>query len=46
MTQKKGTHINTWGYSKGKRPGKAVKTVIPFEGNEKVFETILKQLNK
>ena len=42
----KGTHINTWDYSKGKGPGKAVKTVIPFEGNEKVFETILKQLNR
>ncbi|MCT4713915.1 hypothetical protein MUA01_02750 [Enterobacteriaceae bacterium H18W14] len=42
----KGTHINMWDYSKGKGPGKAVKTVIPFEGNEKAFETILKQLNR
>ncbi|EKP3107155.1 hypothetical protein QSE66_004687 [Escherichia coli] len=29
-----------------KGPGKAVKQVIPFEGNEKSFETILKQLNR
>lgn len=42
----KGTHINIWDYSQGKGPGKAVKQVIPFEGNEKVFETILKQLNR
>ncbi|MGP6137358.1 hemagglutinin repeat-containing protein [Enterobacter chuandaensis] len=42
----KGTHINIWDYSKGKGPGKAVKQVIPFEGNEKSFETILKQLNR
>ncbi len=42
----KGTHINMWDYSKGKGPGTAVKTVIPFEGNEKAFETILKQLNR
>jgi len=42
----KGTHINMWDYSKGKGPGKAVKTVIPFEGNEKASETILKQLNR
>lgn len=42
----KGTHINIWDYSFGKCPGKAVKQVIPFEGNEKSFETILKQLNR
>ncbi|EKH9320685.1 hemagglutinin repeat-containing protein, partial [Escherichia coli] len=42
----KGTHINIWDYSQGKGPGKAVKQVIPFEGNEKSFETILKQLNR
>ena len=42
----KGTHINIWDYSQGKGPGKAVKQVIPFEGNEKTFETILKQLNR
>ncbi|WP_255212460.1 hemagglutinin repeat-containing protein, partial [Serratia plymuthica] len=42
----KGTHINIWDYSQGKGPGKAVKQVIPFEGNEKYFETILKQLNR
>jgi preprotein translocase subunit SecD len=28
------------------RAGKAVKQIIPFEGNEKAFETILKQLNR
>lgn len=42
----KGTHINIWDYSQGKGSGKAVKQVIPFEGNEKSFETILKQLNR
>ena len=42
----KGTHINIWDYSQGKGPGKAVKRVIPFEGNEKSFEIILKQLNR
>ncbi|HBM3226844.1 TPA: hemagglutinin repeat-containing protein [Klebsiella oxytoca] len=42
----KGMHINVWDYSQGKGPGKAVKQVIPFEGNEKAFETILKQLNR
>lgn len=42
---KKGTHINIWDYSKGKGSGKAVRQVISFEGNEKSFETILKQLN-
>ncbi|HBC8788237.1 TPA: VENN motif pre-toxin domain-containing protein [Citrobacter braakii] len=42
----KGTHINIWDYSQGKGPGKAMKQVIPFEGNEKSFETILKQLNR
>ncbi|AUV25096.1 hemagglutinin repeat-containing protein [Citrobacter sp. RHBSTW-00678] len=42
----KGTHINIWDYSQGKGPGKAMKLVIPFEGNEKSFETILKQLNR
>ncbi|MCV3286611.1 hypothetical protein [Aeromonas veronii] len=29
----KGTHINIWDYSQGKGPGKAIKQVIPFEGN-------------
>lgn len=42
----KGTHINIWDYSQGKGPGKAIKQVIPFEGNEKDFETILKRLNR
>jgi len=42
----KGTHINIWDYSQGKGPGKAIKQVIPFYGNEKSFETILKQLNR
>ncbi|CAI2460235.1 VENN motif pre-toxin domain-containing protein [Serratia liquefaciens] len=42
----KGTHINIWDYSQGKGPGKAIKQVIPFDGNEKSFETILKQLNR
>lgn len=42
----KGTHINIWDYSQGKGPGKAIKQVIPSEGNEKSFETILKQLNR
>ena len=42
----KGTHINIWDYSQGKGPGKAIKQVVPFEGNEKSFETILKQLNR
>ncbi|MDI3438491.1 hypothetical protein QLG07_03370 [Erwinia sp. V90_4] len=42
----KGTYINIWDYSQGKGPGKAIKQVIPFEGNEKAFESILKQLNR
>lgn len=42
----KGTHINTWDYTKGKGVGKGVKQVIPFEGNENAFKTILKQLNR
>ena len=42
----KGMHINIWDYSQGKGPGKAVKQVIPFEGNENSFEKILKQLNR
>jgi filamentous hemagglutinin len=42
----KGPHINTWDYSQGKGPGKAVRQVIPFEGNEKDFEKILKLLNR
>lgn len=42
----KGTHINMWDYSQGKGSGKAVNQVIPFEGNEKSFETILQQLNR
>lgn len=42
----KGIYINIWYYSQGKGPGKAVKQFIPFKGNEKSFETILKQLNR
>ncbi|ABS47127.1 conserved domain protein [Yersinia pseudotuberculosis IP 31758] len=42
----KGTHINVWDYSQGKGPGKAIKKVVPFEGNEQSFETILRQLNR
>ncbi|MAK29886.1 hemagglutinin repeat-containing protein [Acinetobacter sp.] len=42
----KGTHINIWDYSKGKGPDKAIKRVIPFEGNENTFKTLLKQLNR
>ncbi|WP_218966017.1 hypothetical protein, partial [Snodgrassella communis] len=42
----KGTHVNIWDFSKGKGPGKAIKQVIPFEGNEKTFQKILEQLNK
>lgn len=41
-----GTHINIWDYSQGKGPGKAVKRVIPFDGNEDSFEKIIKQLNR
>lgn len=42
----KGTHINIWDYSQDKGPRKAIRQAIPFEGNEKSFETILKQLNR
>ncbi len=42
----KGTHINTWDFTQGKGPGKAIKQVIPFNGNEKDFQIILKQLNR
>ncbi len=42
----KGPHINIWDYSKGKGPDKAIKRVIPFEGNENTFKTLLKQLNR
>ncbi len=42
----KGPHINIWDYTKGKGPGKAVKKVIPFEGNEDTFKALLKQLNR
>ena len=42
----KGTHINIWDFSKGKGPDKAVKLVVPFDGNEKDFERLLKHLNK
>lgn len=42
----KGTHINIWDYSQGKGAGKGVRQVIPFEGNERDFEVILKQLNR
>lgn len=42
----KGTHINVWDYSQGKGPGKEIKQVVPFEGNEQSFETILRQLNR
>jgi hypothetical protein len=34
------------GQGQGQGQGKAVKQIIPFEGNEKAFETILKQLNR
>lgn len=42
-------HTSTYGITlkgKGQGQGKAVKQIIPFEGNEKAFETILKQLNR
>lgn len=42
----KGIHINVYDFSKGKTPDKAIKQVIPFDGDEKTFETLLKQLNK
>ncbi|CAI9429319.1 hypothetical protein MSHRCOH1_03825 [Candidatus Ornithobacterium hominis] len=42
---KKGVHINIEDYSGGKGM-KAKKYVIPFNGDEKTFETILKNLNK
>lgn len=42
----KGAHINVWDYSRGKGAGKAEKTVIPFNGSEEHFETILRQLNR
>ncbi|VEI57465.1 Uncharacterised protein [Pasteurella multocida] len=42
----KGIHVNIFDFTKGKGPGKAVKKVIPFDGNEQEFEKILKQLNK
>jgi hypothetical protein len=44
-------HTSTYGITlkgkgQGQGQGKAVKQIIPFEGNEKAFETILKQLNR
>lgn len=42
----KGTHINIWDYTQGKGPGKAVKQVVPFAGNEKDFQSILNLLNR
>ncbi|EXI61820.1 hypothetical protein MHD_00015 [Mannheimia granulomatis] len=42
----KGIHINIYDFAKGKTPDKAIKQVIPFDEDEKTFETLLKQLNK
>nr|WP_313738109.1 VENN motif pre-toxin domain-containing protein [Acinetobacter sp.] len=42
----KGPHVNTWDYTKGKGPDKAIKKVIPFDGTETTFKTLLKQLNR
>ncbi|WP_440115593.1 hypothetical protein [Paenibacillus sp. QZ-Y1] len=41
----KGTHINIEDYRGGKG-NKAVKLVIPFEGNENTFKSLLKHLQK
>ena len=42
---KKGMHINVFDYAKGKGD-KAIKEVIPFNGNKDDFNRYLKQLNK
>ncbi|GAA0320030.1 hypothetical protein GCM10009129_17150 [Psychrobacter aestuarii] len=42
----KGTHINTWDYTKGKGPGKDEKFVIPFDETEKDYISLLKHLNR
>lgn len=42
----KGPHVNTWDYTKGKGPDKAIKKVIPFDGTETTFKILLKQLNR
>ena len=42
---KKGMHINVFDYTKGKGD-KAIKEVIPFNGNKDDFNRYLKQLNK
>ena len=42
---KKGMHINVFDYTKGKSD-KAIKEVIPFNGNKDDFNRYLKQLNK
>lgn len=41
----KGIHINVWDYTNGKGPGKAIKQVQPFNGDEQTFKTLLNQLN-
>ena len=40
-----GMHINVFGYTKEKGD-KAIKEVIPFNGNKDDFNRYLKQLNK
>lgn len=40
-----GMHINVFDYTKGKGD-KAIKEVIPFNGNKDDFNRYLKQLNK
>ncbi|OQP06860.1 hypothetical protein B1690_05995 [Geobacillus sp. 46C-IIa] len=40
----KGIHINVEDYRNGK--GQAIKVCIPFKGDEKTFESLLKHLNK
>ena len=42
---KKGMHINVFDYTKGKGD-KAIKEVIPFNGNKDDFNRYIKQLNK
>ncbi|MFB5268842.1 hypothetical protein ACE41H_18935 [Paenibacillus enshidis] len=41
----KGTHINIVDYRAGKGD-KAIKLVIPFEGSENTFKSLLKHLQK
>ena len=45
LWSKKGMHINVFDYTKGKGD-KAIKEVIPFNGNKDDFNRYLKQLNK